>query len=593
MDNTDNNQKNRVLEVKNVIRQNYALIIVGMYLLIVVAFGIIMQDNIYLTLNDNMDSNIPIYKMIRDNSLFWKFNETIPFLRGDVLRADYRVELSIQSWIYALFPTLFAYYTVYFLKVLGSALGFYFLAKKVKKYENINIKENICCICGLLYGILGTWPHAAFGFASLPWWCLNVYIIYKTGKKRYIPLLLLFVFTTSFTMLALFALFYTVVFIIIVSIHQRKIPSKLIAGVVIMSASYAIANSNHVLQGINGSKETIKSLKSASYTETFFESLSKFKDAFLFENSYYHTGGATLRYVVIPVCTAFLIFLIVSISRKKFGDKKMAILYMVIYSCIMFNTLVCCFDNNAFFRRLIPFASGFVFSRFSWLSPFMWLILLAIVCNYITSKILVSVFLILGFISVVFDPQYTQVNSMYNELYCNISALLGNNRFRDENHEWTWKEYYSEELFEEVKEDIEYDGSWAVAYGIEPSVLQYNGIKTLDGYYTNYSLAYHDIFEELIIPELEQDEHHKTYWVNSSGARAYIWSPEWDFVARKNFALKETELFIDMDVFEEMGGKYIFSRVQIKNCDELGLSLVNSPYTDEESPYVVYVYSIE
>lgn len=593
MDIIGNKQKDKVLKVKNVIRQNYALIIVGMYLLIVVVFGIIMQDNIYLTLNDNMDSNIPIYKMIRDNSLFWKFNETIPFLRGDVLRADYRVELSIQSWIYALFPTLFAYYAVYFLKVLGSALGFYFLAKKVKKYENINIKENIFCICGLLYGILGTWPHAALGFASLPWWCLNIYIIYKTGKKRYIPLLLLFVFTTSFTMLALFELFYTAIFIIIVSIRQRKINFKLVIGLAMTFVSYAITNSHHVLQGIKGSQETIKSLKAVTYTETIYESLSKFKNAFLFENAYYHTGGSTLRYVVIPICTVFLIFLIVSIIRKKFLDKKMAVLYMGIYVCIIFNTLACCFDNNEFFRKLIPFASGFGFSRFSWLSPFMWLILLAMVCNYITSKILISVFLILGVASVAFDPQYTQVNSMYNELYCNISALIGNNRFRDGNHEWTWKEYYSEELFEKVKEDIEYDGSWAIAYGIEPSVLQYNGIKTLDGYYSNYSLAYHDKFQELITPELEQDEHHKAYWENSSGMRAYIWSPKWDFVSPKKFDLTESELYIDMDVFEEMGGKYIFSRIQITNCDELGISLVNSTYTDEESPYMVYVYSIE
>lgn len=594
MDNINNRNYSGITKIKYGIKQNYGVCVLVIYVLIIAIFGIIMKDNIYVALTDNMDSNLPIYKMIRDNGLFWKLDESIPFLGGVVSRSEYRVELSIQSWIYALFPTLFAYYTVYLLKVLGSSLGFYFLAKKLKKYGGVNTQENIWCICGLLYGILGTWPHAALGFASLPWWSLTIYMIYKTGKKRYIPCLFIFVFTTSFTMLALFVLFYTAVFIIIVSIKDRKINFTLVAGVVILCAAYFIANSHHVLQGIHGSQETIKSLKSATYSEGVLESLSKFKNAFLFvKNSYYHTGGAVLRYAVIPICTLFLIFLIVSLIIKKNSNRKMTVFYMLVYGCIIFNTLACCFDNNRLFRSLVPFASGFGFSRFAWLSPFMWLILMALVCDYITSKIAIGVFILLGFGSVVFDPQYTQLNSMYNELYCNVAALLGNDKFRDGNHEWTWKEYYSEDLFEKIKEDIAYDGSWAVAYGIEPSVLQYNGIKTLDGYYSNYSLEYHDKFEKLILPELERDEHHELYWENSAGMRAYIWSLEWDFASPKNLQLTEAEMLIDMDVFKDMGGKYIFSRVQISNSDELGLSLINQPYTDEQSPYTVYVYSIE
>lgn len=594
MNATNNRQNILILKTKNVIRQNYGLIIVGVYLFIIAMFGIIMRDNIYLALTDNMDSNIPIYKMIRDNGLFWKFNEPIPFLGGDVLRVDYRVELSVQSWIYALFPTLFAYYMIYLLKVLGCALGFFFLAKKLKKYDDINAKENIWCICGLLYGVLGTWPHAALGFASLPWWCLNIYMIYKTGKKRYIPLLLIFVFTTSFATLAVFALFYTAIFIVIISIRQRKINFTLLIGFIMLSVTYVVLNLHHVLQGIQKSQKTIKSLKSITYSETILESLLKFKNAFLFiKNSYYHTGGSVLRYVVVPICTVFLVFIIVSVIRRRVLDKKRVTLYIVIYMCIIVNTMACCFDNNELFRKLVPFASGFGFSRFAWLSPFLWLILLAFVCDFVNSKVLTSFFLILGFASVAFDPQYTQLNSMYNDLYCNVAALCGNDKFRDGNHEWTWKEYYSEELFKKIKEEIKYDGSWSVAYGIEPSVLQYNGIKTLDGYYTNYSLEYHDKFQKLISPELEQDEVHRDYWDFAAGARAYLWSLDWDFLAPKNFDMVETKLIIDADAFKEMGGKYIFSRVRITNSRELGLSLINSIYADEESPYIVYVYCVK
>ena len=40
-------------------------------------------------------------------------------------------------------------------------------------------------------------------------------------------------------------------------------------------------------------------------------------------------------------------------------------------------------------------------------------------------------------------------------------------------------EFYSTQLFEEIKADIGYNGEWAVAYGMHPAVLEYNGIATL------------------------------------------------------------------------------------------------------------------
>ena len=74
--------------------------------------------------------------------------------------------------------------------------------------------------------------------------------------------------------------------------------------------------------------------------------------------------------------------------------------------------------------------------------------------------------------------------------------------------------------------------------------------------------------------------------------RAYIWSSEGEFLSPKEFELTQTELYMDMDVFKEMNGKYIFSRVQITNSAELGISLINTVHTDEYSPYTVYVYSV-
>ena len=172
-------------------------------------------------------------------------------------------------------------------------------------------------------------------------------------------------------------------------------------------------------------------------------------------------------------------------------------------------------------------------------------------------------------------------------------ALLGDESFKDGNHEWTWKEYYSEELFKKVIKEIKYDGSWSVAYGFEPSVLQYNGIKTLDGYFSNYSLEYHDLFQRLIQPELDGDEYHAQYWNTSSGMRAYVWGPYWDFLLPKETDIESADIYINPEVFREMGGSYVFSRVQITNASDCNLHLLGEWEDADNSPYKVYVYKLK
>ena len=57
----------------------------------------------------------------------------------------------------------------------------------------------------------------------------------------------------------------------------------------------------------------------------------------------------------------------------------------------------------------------------------------------------------------------------------------------------------------------------------------------------------------------------------------------------REYEPSEAPLNIDPDVFRQMSGKYVFSRVLISNADELRLDLVGS-YSDEGSPYVIHVY---
>ena len=53
--------------------------------------------------------------------------------------------------------------------------------------------------------------------------------------------------------------------------------------------------------------------------------------------------------------------------------------------------------------------------------------------------------------------------------------------------------------------------------------------------------------------------------------------------------MTDHDLYLDLDQFKRLGGRYIFSRIDLSNAEEIGLTLIGT-YTDEASPYTLYVY---
>ena len=51
-------------------------------------------------------------------------------------------------------------------------------------------------------------------------------------------------------------------------------------------------------------------------------------------------------------------------------------------------------------------------------------------------------------------------------------------------------------------------------------------------------------------------------------------------------------LLIDPTIFQELGGKYVFSRVKITNIYDLNLEEFGI-YEEENSPYKIYVYKTQ
>ena len=179
-------------------------------------------------------------------------------------------------------------------------------------------------------------------------------------------------------------------------------------------------------------------------------------------------------------------------------------------------------------------------------------------------------------------------NDLLNTAKADVKRVLG----MEESDTLDYAEFYSADLFDEILEDIGYDGEWSVAYGLHPAVLNYSGISTLDGYLGFYSQEYKEAFREVIAPALEENEATRVYY-DDWGARCYIYSGHNTTVVEAVHHYTHTEDTIDIDTaaLADLGCRYIFSRICITNADEKELTLTGT-YTDESSPYTIYVYEV-
>ncbi len=120
--------------------------------------------------------------------------------------------------------------------------------------------------------------------------------------------------------------------------------------------------------------------------------------------------------------------------------------------------------------------------------------------------------------------------------------------------------------------------------------MEYNDICTVDGYLGFYEQYYKEDFRKVIAPALERVPESKEYF-DTWGARAYLYSgTDLSIVAAvRDYQVSDHDIYIDIDAFKAIGGRYIFSRIELSNAQEAGLVLAGV-YTDESSPYTLYVY---
>lgn len=551
---------------------------------------ILWKDHSFVAIHDNLDLFIAHNKMMKNEGVFFGENSLVGMLGG--IERDL---LGSQFYLYNLLYYFFAPYTAYVLGYcLKIAIGFgsfLLLLKEVYKKEYENNKE-LAWVIAFSYGLIPVFPTYGIAFTSIP---LLVYLIKKIRKESkwyWYMGIFCYPFLSYFSYFGFFILGYLVLISFVVWIKEKKFPLSLMGTIPVLSAGYICFEYRLFRQILGSQQVTIR--ESMKALDLSFSEMIKEIFTVLVEPGFHAQDSH--KYIILPVVVILLLVKVAEGIRKKEIKERIKRPEFLVFGWIILNCIIYGLYGFPPFRNLfetlLPPLTGFQFNRTIFLNPFLWYLLFFLLLKEMAEQkrdskvcqVFVKIMAWSALLAVALIPQ------VYNDFYSNLYHHAYEIVKKTPSSQLSFKEFYSEELFEKIKEEIDYQGEWSAAYGMHPAVLQYNGIATLDGYLGLYSEEYKKQFRQLIEPALEQsEEFRKTF--DESGIRAYLYSGSGEntYVPTKQLLVKDLRLSINGEVFRQMGGVYIFSRIKIENEQELGMKLIKE-FQDSSSPYIIYVY---
>lgn len=571
------------LTIRHSIRWYYILIV--FFLLCEALFFFLLGENIYVSMHDNLDLHIADYHILKETGTFFSHNVNLPLLNG-VDRDYFFSEFSLYSLLYMILPTTYAYITGYLLKTVIAVISGVLLAKDILK-ESYKKYEAIVVLTAFAYGILPFYPAFSFSFASLPLVILLLRKIYRKPTLILYVLLFFYPILSYFTFIGFFILCYLLITTIYLFIKNKKIPFSMITSLFVLSAGFIVWEYRLFLIMLFSKTPTIReTMAQGSYS--LLEIVKAIAETFT--KGVFHADSVHTLFVL-PICLIYFIYLNYKYLKKK-NFKAMRtdlfnlILCFIFANCIIYG-LYYSEGVRSFIETIIPPLKGFQLTRTVFFNPLLWYVALFIILKRLydqnkkkTAHIIVFICI---FVILCTGSKYNDLyNTAFNYTYQIIKQKPSNSL--------TYREFYSEDLFAQIMEDIDYSGEKSVAYGMHPAVLEYNGIFTLDGCLSYYPQSYKEEFRRIISPSLDRVESFRTYY-DDWGARAYLFAgvDENVYEPVRNLSISDSTLYIDADAFREMGGKYIFSRLEISNAKELSLDL-RGTYTMKTLPYTIYLY---
>ncbi len=572
-----------------------------------------LRENAYFMIHDELDDGI--FKYMLNAKHFGDGTDFIPEFMGGQSKSSVVVSSLWGIILYKIMSPYNAFLTMMTISVVTGYIGVFLLGKELSDNAFASF------FAASVFSYLPFRSMFALNIVGFPIFIWAVIKLAKgKGKKIIVPLLVIIYYASGITMvcggyIAIGFLGVSIVILAIIKIICKKRRKEWVSNVSIINVIIAevILSFIQILLSLDLIKNTFINNTYISHRDEMDPSIRSDYIKHFFQMMHFGGSHAECCSWIISIvgialiCIIPLIYLLFLQNKdnKYSAQKWKYFLLCGLYLANVFNALFSCIWMSVPVVSLRESIGGvfrtFQFDRTCWIMPTCWMCILILEISLlldITASILKcsnkikSLLAIIPIALVVATMVIYSKNVYLSSVFYHNARLLA---FPNTYHVDTWREYFAEDLFEDIKlaigkEQSEYR---VVSVAFNPAVTLYNGFYTLDGYSTDYPLEYKHRFRKIIEGELNKDEG-ISYYFDRWGSRCYIFCSEIPLsTGLNNCSNIINELSIDTEALKDMGADYIFSNSEILNSEELKLSPISgSPFVNESLKYKIWVYEI-
>lgn len=578
-----------------------------------------MNNGVFYTpIFDNLDSNVVWFKILAQSKLiFAQNNALIPNMMDGLPRFTYSSEFNMLLWLYYFFEPKTAYIIN---EILIHIVAFFSMLILLKNYfvSKDQNRDYIVYIVSIYFMLLPFWSAAGLTLAIVP---LVTYSLLNIGNNKASKydwtLLIVLPLYTSFIFFYMFYILLWGCYLLYRTLKTKEFPIKLFLALFLMGILFLLTEYRLLLSFF--SDETFISHRTEF--QIFFQDdfLSVYRKAVQFFISGHLSHASALQTTYILPFTLIAMFL--TLTKKRFNSSESLIITFVIFLSFATDfwqfalTQIYTLPIILLFTLFVSFKAQ---KRYALMPKLMILqiviVLLAVLQQYkqldflgetfailkslnitrvsFIQPLLVAVLFALSISAVLKKVKYAslgvtllilfQINLSLEESFYQEKPKTGFASFED---------YYAQETFDQLKSDLNISSTQNykfVSYGLEPAVLLYNNLHTVDGYSVNYPLEYKKKFRPVISSYLKENPNNL---YDKWGSKVYILSVV-SLAENYNKKLIIQNPSFSTQALCSLHCDYIISAYKIGNLKDLQLKFLKS-YESNKSFWSLYLYKID
>lgn len=537
---------------------------------------LIFGENYVFTVWDNLDSSMGIAEVIHSNNLYFNLNSDLPIMNG--------INGMYTTYTYNIYDflkgTIGFFNAQIAIKILGTFIGFFGMQTLLKYIFNERDQIHTCIIylVSMAYVITPCAPNRVLGFSYLP---ILVWLFLKLRNEIKISPLIIPVVVSplffNFTSFMIYVCAFWFLFTIVDFVFTRKLNKNLVVAFALLCLSTLFVNINYLKISIAASN-TNRKIFVDSKNKANFSFYNLYKILKMGQGHAYDLHDE----ILLPFACVGSLYLLINKKEDVYVSKINTI--MIIGWILWISSALIMELQECGFKSGFLLIDGFNWGRIIYFMRLMWYLMFIATLFVDKDSEILKIFALISILIQLVYVATTDVN--YND---NRTTLVSKAFGYQDAETVTFKEFVEKDLLAKIKKDIDYKNDVVVAYGFHPSVLQYNGFNTLDGYLSVHPMEYQEKFRNVIEPALDVYDKYKDYYDNWGG-RTYIYG-ELNYNPTRIKDIDPVSMYINVDEYKTLGGKYIISRAKVLNSDDLGIKLIKD-YNSENSIYHFYVYVV-